>query len=384
MKKVTLSVLLLSLLTGFAQADSITTQRVEALGIKDSNFVPVFIGGWGSCDSLRPKQEKKKFGKRTPHKMFLYKQAIRYVRTINKHADKGIEKFVLVCLTKGSQNGFMAQGSIKTLTYNVENQNIKLTNTNPTLVNIDSHQDNTKHIFLRYLPFLDNREHLTTRLLEIADGKPMVLFGHSYGGWIGKRVVEVLASPEVYKKSKYQRDRTLYGDTLTQFKKYKVFPVHTFFSLEGISAVNCRITKSIKAGLQSTMGRKTHPGCSQEAKSFHEELNFDERNFSRSLTLDQTAGKTTNWFNILLDNSTLPTRAGLSTVSNIENVELDIQPYGSAEQYEKSQAHPFKNAHHMLGFHTGTWDKICKLTFSDNPELCNPVENVDNKGRVKN
>ena len=306
MKKFILIILFLSLYSGITY--SAQTIKVDAFDIDDSQFVPVFIGGWGSCDSLRSVKEKRKFGFTTPHGMFLYNQAVRYVQTINKHAEVGIKKFVLVCATKGSQNGLLAQGSIRTLTYEVKDQEILVPKYKAALVNLDSHQDNTYREAIRILPILDRREHLTTRLLRVANGSPLVLFGHSYGGWIAKRIVEILAAPEVYKNSKYSRDKRLYKDSIKEFQKYESFPIRAFFSLEGISAVTCRITKSIKAGIQNSMGKQTHPGCKEELKSFHRESNLDEKDFPRSLSLSQTASKVDAWYNIMLDNSELPTR----------------------------------------------------------------------------
>ncbi|MFT6631315.1 MAG: hypothetical protein ACJAS4_001264 [Bacteriovoracaceae bacterium] len=379
MKKFTLTVLFLSLFSGVNHAAQ--TIKVDAFNIEDSRFVPVFVGGWGSCDSLRSVKEKRQFGFTTPHGMFLYNQAVRYVQTINKHAEVGIKKFVLVCATKGSQNGLLAQGSIRTLTYEVKNQEILVPKYKAALVNLDSHQDNTYREVIRLLPILDRREHLTTRLLRVANGSPLVLFGHSYGGWIAKRIVEILAAPEVYKSSKHSRDRRLYNDTIKEFEKFESFPIRAIFSLEGISAVTCRITKSIKAGIQNSLGKETHPGCREELKSFHKESNLGENQFLLSLPLSQTAAKVDAWYNIMLDNSDLPTRAGLSTTPGIENTLLHINPYGTKDQYKKSQAHPFKNAHHMLGFETKTWKKICELTFQGDESICNPISKINNKGR---
>jgi hypothetical protein len=380
MKNSILAILLLTLFTGVLEAKD----KIDAFNIKDSQIVPVFVGGWGSCDSLRSIKEKRARGLATPHGMFLYNQAVRYVRTINKYANKGIKKFVLVCATKGSQNGLLAQGRIKTLTYEVKNQEVIIPKYKAALVNLDSHQDDSYREMIRLFPFIDRREHLTTRLLRVANGKPLVVIGHSYGGWIAKRIVEILAFPEVYMNSKYSRDRKLYADSIKEFEKYEAFPIKAFFSLEGISGVTCRITQSIKAGIQSSMGKETYPGCRTELKSFHNELGFNDASTQQSLPLDQTVLNVDYWYNIMLKDSELPTRAGVSTIPGIENTFLDIQPYGTKEQYKKSQGHPFKNAHHMLGFETETWNKICELTFQGDESICDPIKNMNNKGRVSN
>lgn len=355
--------------------------NLDAFQIPDSKFLPVFVGGWGSCDSSRSIQEKKQFGMETPHNMFLFSQATNYVKNINKYAEIGIEKFVMVCATKGSQNGFFAQGGIRMLTYTVQGQEITKGNYKGKLVNLDSHQDNTYRTLIRPLGFLDHRTHLPTEILKEAAGKPIVIIGHSYGGWISKRIIEIIAAPEVYQTSSLKRDQKLYHDTVKQLENYNTFPIHTFFSLEGISAVRCRITESIRAGIQDTMGNKTPEGCKDEFLSFHQELNLKNEDTPRSLSLNHTAEKLFNWYNILLLDSKLPTRAGLSTVPSIKNIQLDIQPYGKPSEYEKSQGHPFKNAHHMLGFETETWRTICKLSLGDESR-CHPLENINNKGRV--
>ncbi len=82
----------------------------------------------------------------------------------------------------------------------------------------------------------------------------------------------------------------------------------------------------------------------------------------------------------MLEDSDLTTRAAFSNTPGVENIILDIKPYGSIEDYKKSQGHPFKNAHHMLGFETATWNKICELSLGDK-NLCNAIENPNNKGR---
>ncbi len=375
--------LIISLLLSLFSLNSFA-QRVDALEIADSSFVPVFIGGWGSCDSKRPHDEKEEFGKNTPHKMFLYSQAVRYVQTVNRYADedKGIKKFVLVCANKFSLSGALAQGTIRLLSYDINGQNISMTQKKPEIVNIDSFQDNTKSKLLRVLPFKDKRPHLTTRLLEIGNGRPLVLFGHSYGGWIGKRIIEILAAPELYEDSKKKRDRKLFSETEKLLTKYDQFPVHTFFSLEGISAVKCRIEKSIWVGVISMIGESRSKGCRSEMTSFHNELKLSDSDQLRSLPFDQTASRVTNWYNVMLKDSELPTRAKYSNTPGVQNIILDIAPFGGTEDYKKSQQHPFKNAHHMLGFETKTWLKMCEITLGDEA-LCNPVENVDNKGRSK-
>lgn len=357
-------------------------QEIDALGIGNSRFVPVFIGGWGSCDSLRSDNEKKQFGKETPHQMFLYQQAIRYVQTINSHAQGGIEKMVLICANKWSQSGVFAQGELRLQSYTVRGQAIILDVPSAQIVNLDSHQDDVMAILHRPLSTKDQRPHLTTKLLQIAKGRPLVLFGHSYGGWIGKRIIEILAAPELYQDSKIARDRQLYDDTLTLMKSYSQFPVHTFFSLEGISAVNCRVEKSLLTGLLSMLLPKSLEktmGCRQETKSFDDELdNYKSKHYS--LSLEESTRKVTNWYNIMLRNSMLATRALPSTTPGIQNIFLNIMPFGGMRDYDKSQRHPFKNAHHMLGFAEDTWNTICELSFGDR-ELCQAYSPIDNKGR---
>ncbi len=357
-------------------------QTIDALNIDDSRFVPVFIGGWGSCDSLRSDAEKKQFGEQTPHQMFLYQQAVRYVQTINSHAQGGIEKMVLICANKWSQSGALAQGEIRLQSYSVQGQEISMDIPAEQIVNIDSYQDNTLGVLLRPFPAQDKREHLTTKLLKIANGKPLVLFGHSYGGWIGKRIIEILAAPELYQHSNIMRNRLLYRDTLALMKSYTQFPVHTFFSLEGISAVNCRVEESLITGLASMVhpkGLEKSMGCRQVTKSFHEELNKSYSS-ARSLTLEQTANKVINWYNIMLRDSMLATRAMPSTTAGITNIFLDIKPFGTVDECEQSQRHPFKNAHHMLGFAEDTWNTVCYLSLGDQG-ACQAFAPVDNKGR---
>ena len=118
MKKLGLVTLLTTLC--LSQTTQASVLEVDAFNIKNSEFMPVFVGGWGSCDSLRSKEEKEKFGKHTPHNMFLYKQAKRYVETVNKHSQSGIESFMLVCATKGSLDGKYSSGDLYSLTYEVE------------------------------------------------------------------------------------------------------------------------------------------------------------------------------------------------------------------------------------------------------------------------
>ena len=377
MKKLGLVTLLTTLC--LSQTTQASVLEVDAFNIKNSEFMPVFVGGWGSCDSLRSKEEKEKFGKHTPHNMFLYKQAKRYVETVNKHSQSGINSFMLVCATKGSLDGKYSSGDLYSLTYEVEGTNVKVPRKKATLVNLDSFQSN---VYFKTFPKRDKREHLTTKILKEAKGRPVVIFGHSYGGLISKRIIEIIADPEVYRDSESSRDQVLYRDTVNFLKNYTTFPIHTFFSLEGISAVKCRILRSIQSGLQSMLGFNTYEGCKEPLESFQEEKELDEREKIISPKLNQTAHQITDWYNFMLLDSDLPTRAAKASENGIQNIILDVSPYGDTEEeHEKSQKDPFKNAHHMLGFHTKTWQKVCELTFKSKTEICNPIENIDNKGK---
>lgn len=363
---------------------NVSAQSIDALGIEGSKFVPVFIGGWGSCDSLRSETEKKEFGRNTPHQMFLYQQAINYIQNVNSHAETGIKKFILVCANKWSLSGAFAQGEIRLLSYNVHGKQISMASRTPEIVNIDTDQDNTMGVLMRALPSKDTRSHLSTRILEVANGLPLVLFGHSYGGWIGKRIIEILAAPDVYQSSSKKRDRKLFADTTRLLQAYSSFPIHTFFSLEGISAVRCRIEKSIFAGIESMLDENAtnkSMGCREETQSFQDELRIEQKAYPiRSLPLEQTASQVKNWFNIMLQESNLPTRAQSSTTPGILNITIDVMPYGSSKDYDQSQKHPFKNAHHMLGFSSEAWNTICDLTLGD-ATLCHAKTNLNNKGR---